>query len=218
MLSTELAGPADLSRLELLCASAEYDSGVYHNFRLLLCLTSRAELIDNYADNYDGNAPMLVRGDDLLEVGWVNGEWDGFDFDSSFAYDGASNLLIEFRWQGTDGRAVYDRGWYPPGGNRTLDGYSLTSPTGELRPYSVCLRVHFLPAGVAERPAAGGAAPLPTVARGALFLAGDRPAELRDAAGRVAARLAPGANDVSRLAPGVYFVAAGARARRLVIP
>ena len=47
-------------------------------------------------------------------------------------------------------------------------------------------------------------------------------AELTDAAGRKAMDLRPGANDVSRLAPGVYFITGSgarntARARKIVI-
>jgi YVTN family beta-propeller protein len=53
---------------------------------------------------------------------------------------------------------------------------------------------------------------LPTIVRGVLFLQGDRGpgtgdrVALLDIAGRMVIELQPGANDVSRLAPGVYFV------------
>jgi len=75
--------------------------------------------------------------------------------------------------------------------------------------------------GVEETPDTGVriANPLPTVARGVLLLPelvtrSNLPernsvlsrAVLLDAAGRKVMELAPGANDVSRLAPGVYFV------------
>jgi hypothetical protein len=55
---------------------------------------------------------------------------------------------------------------------------------------------------------------LPTIVRGVLFLPGDRRpatgdrAALIDIAGRKVMRLKPGANDVSQLSPGVYFVRA----------
>jgi hypothetical protein len=62
---------------------------------------------------------------------------------------------------------------------------------------------------------------LPTVVRGVLWLppaASHKPqaSNLLDAAGRKLIDLRPGANDVSRLAPGVYFVQAGDRAGRVV--
>lgn len=66
-----------------------------------------------------------------------------------------------------------------------------------------------------ERPAPHASRPKPaaTIARGRLFLpeAGGR-TELLDATGRRVLNLAPGDGDVSRLAPGVYFIrAAGQR-------
>ncbi len=66
-----------------------------------------------------------------------------------------------------------------------------------------------------SRPEPGTAArPAPTVIRGVLFLpeaASFRPASLMDATGRKVMELAPGANDVRALAPGVYFVRAVSR-------
>jgi hypothetical protein len=76
---------------------------------------------------------------------------------------------------------------------------------------SVFLRRNVTPTAIAAAPAttvwAGGAA---TVARGVLRLAEAGPAELLDASGRRVLRLRPGENDLSRLAPGVYFVRTGA--------
>jgi YVTN family beta-propeller protein len=46
----------------------------------------------------------------------------------------------------------------------------------------------------------------PTIVRGRLNLVGKTPAVLFDMSGKRVANLVPGANDVSRLAPGVYFV------------
>jgi hypothetical protein len=94
----------------------------------------------------------------------------------------------------------------------------------------------FVPAnldGLAERPTpfVTSAQPMATVVRGALMLPRDmtelpgnsdrvpRPI-LLDAAGRKVLFLHPGANDVSRLSPGVYFVRAegrGARAFKVVV-
>jgi hypothetical protein len=68
-------------------------------------------------------------------------------------------------------------------------------------------------AGVEETPGAGArpANTRPTVVRGVLWLTpatSHKPqaASLLDAAGRKVAELHAGANDVSRLSPGVYFV------------
>jgi len=73
--------------------------------------------------------------------------------------------------------------------------------------------VTVLGAGVEERetPGAGRMTPVPTIVRGVLFLGpsavGCEPsAVLLDISGRCVAALHPGANDVSRLGAGVYFV------------
>jgi hypothetical protein len=83
----------------------------------------------------------------------------------------------------------------------------------------------FYGAGIEEgrQPMANGVRPTVTVIRGVLMIGdrgpktGDR-AELLDASGRKMLDLKTGANDVSRLAPGVYFVhEAQARAVRKII-
>jgi hypothetical protein len=54
-----------------------------------------------------------------------------------------------------------------------------------------------------------GGKPAATIVRGVMRLAdgpGSSPSWLLDATGRRVTELQPGANDVSRLAPGVYFV------------
>ena len=92
--------------------------------------------------------------------------------------------------------------------------------------------IEFRGAGVGEMSTAEprAANEAPTIVGGVLFLPaldGRRPAdcELLDVSGRKACDLSPGANDVSRLAPGVYLIAAGTgtrgqgsgRIRRVVI-
>jgi hypothetical protein len=64
----------------------------------------------------------------------------------------------------------------------------------------------------------------PTIIRGVLFLNGDCPrtgtvpkAALLDALGRKVIELRPGANDVRRLSPGVYFAREVSGVRRIVV-
>jgi len=58
----------------------------------------------------------------------------------------------------------------------------------------------------------------PTLVRATLHLAGDSPGQLFDSNGRRVAQLAPGANDIRHLGPGVYFVAGEtARPARVVV-
>jgi YVTN family beta-propeller protein len=73
-----------------------------------------------------------------------------------------------------------------------------------------------IPSGVEEMPNAEvrAAKPVPTIARGVLFLAEARSrkpqaASLLDISGRKVLDLKPGANDVRALAPGVYFIREG---------
>jgi len=87
-----------------------------------------------------------------------------------------------------------------------------------------CWSWEFVP-GIEASPYADvrTAIPMPTVVRGVVNLAVDSRqqteyrAALLDAAGRKVMDLHPGANDVSRLAPGVYFVHQPAALRRVVI-
>lgn len=71
----------------------------------------------------------------------------------------------------------------------------------------------FYGAGVKEAPCAEvrAANPMPSFVHGVLFLPEasshkPRAASLLDTTGRIVAELRPGANDVSRLSPGVYFI------------
>jgi subtilisin family serine protease len=66
----------------------------------------------------------------------------------------------------------------------------------------------FYPVGIGEAPSAEVRKPNigPTIICGGLRLADSGPAELFDINGRKVMTLKPGPNDVSRLAPGVYFV------------
>ncbi len=55
--------------------------------------------------------------------------------------------------------------------------------------------------------------PIPTIARGSIYRPQSEKADLLDAAGQKVMALAPGANDVSRLAPGMYFIRADAEGK-----
>jgi hypothetical protein len=83
-------------------------------------------------------------------------------------------------------------------------------------PYNLCFNSPWTTAvaePIASKPARFGLTP--SIVRGVLRMedrgqmTGDR-TELLDAAGRNVLALHAGANDVSRVAPGVYFVRAGA--------
>ena len=95
--------------------------------------------------------------------------------------------------------------------------------------FGASVALHFSDPLAVEEGAAAGVRPTPnaTIVRSVLRLAdgssaSSSPSWLLDAAGRRALRLRPGANDVSQLAPGVYFAAghgvrAAARVRKVVL-
>jgi hypothetical protein len=116
---------------------------MFYSAEILLCYTSRDELTVTYDDNYDGNTPEEVFFDPAMSLSWTFGQWHGFPLSSPFDYNGTDNLIVEFRWQGDTGTDVYVKGWFPPGGNRVLDGFSLTNPQGTLRSYMNALRIYY---------------------------------------------------------------------------
>jgi hypothetical protein len=205
-----MPGACALDSLQLLCGSDSFDHGTFRNFRILACHTSKVELESTFANNYTGNTPEIVTSRETLVVSWQNNQWSGFGFDPKFAYNGSDNLILEFRWQGDDGNAAYDRGWYTPG-NRAVDGRSLTAPKGTPRAYMPRLRIHYSATGVeeSEPPFTSRRLLTTTIVRGELVLPASRKpqaADLLSAAGQKVMQLHTGSNDVSRLASGVYFI------------
>ena len=152
VLTDELAGLSSIEEVRLLCGSAQYNFGTFYNAAILVCPTSLSQLTTNYNDNYQSNTPQIVFSAETLELNWTNNEWHGFIFDYSYQYNGSDNLIFEFRWQGDNSNAVYVKGWYPPSGNRVLDGFSLSNPIGTLRTYMNSIRIYYTPLTIDETP------------------------------------------------------------------
>jgi len=144
-----MAGPCTIDSVQLLCGSDVYNHGIFLNGRVYACHTTVTELDSAYADNYAGNTPKAVMSLDTLYLRWQNGEWQGFGFDSPFAYNGTDNLVLEFRWQGDNDSSVYDLGWYTPG-NRAMDAKSSTAERGTPRNYMPRFRIFCSETGIAE--------------------------------------------------------------------
>jgi hypothetical protein len=127
---------------------------------------------------------------------------EGFQCYPSLARGAGSQMFLVYQ------------GWVGTVGGKT---YNTTRIWGKLGP-SVGIEE-------GEQLASNGSRPAATVVRGVLFLNGDCPrtgtvpkAALLDISGRKVMAVTPGANDVSHLSPGVYFVSeAQARAVRKVI-
>lgn len=140
-----MAGSATIDSVAFYCNSATYNFGSFYDSYVIACHTGFAELTDNFEINYDGNTPEMTLSLSTHDLSWNYKEWNAVGFDSGFDYNGADNLLLEFSFIGNDGNSLYNRGWYPEGGNRVLDGYP-GSETGELRPYMNALRIYYTPA------------------------------------------------------------------------
>lgn len=213
-----MAGPARLTELQLLCGSAEHNSGQFRNARILACHTSLTELTNTYVTNYDGNLPDTAMAVDTLDLAWTNGQWGSLVFNEPFDYNGTDNLVLEIHYSGDDHRAVYAKGFYPSGGNRVLDGYSLTNPQGTLRPYCNRLRIHYDPVGIEETPVTRVAEfrCSPNPFRGSTVISLPGPVRVYGADGRLVQTLLPWAGtctwdgrDAHGLdaGPGVFYVA-----------
>jgi hypothetical protein len=192
--------------------------------------TTVASLGTDFATNLDGREPDTVF---FAAERWVGvgstGAWDTVALDEPFEYNGFDNLLVDVTWNGTecgDEDAVVLYGFSLDGTHRRaweFDWQATTAQRSDNCEFNTLFG--FADAGVEDK-AEGGVlkaeAAAPTVVRGVLSLrpvvAGSRQ-ELLDATGQTVMRLAPGANDVSRLNPGVYFIAPGdtVPARRVVI-
>jgi hypothetical protein len=108
--------------------------------------------------------------------------------------------------------SLTETGYYD--GQGTARGVAVSESYAYVPQEGLGLRIYqYMRAGVADTPNPGVRMPnpSPTVVRGVLMIGdrgpktGDR-AELLDASGKKVLDLKTGANDVNRLAPGVYFV------------
>jgi hypothetical protein len=162
---------------------------------------------------FDGSNFLVLWEDDRIKPGTpdVYGTWAspaGEAFGQGAIVWQAGSQTLPALARGTGSRLFLSyQGWAGTVGDRL---YNSQRVWGKMDP---------TPGGIEEQqqPAVRSSQPSATIVRGVLFL-GDCPrtgtvpkAVLLDAAGRKVADLRTGANDVSDLAPGVYFVRAVSR-------
>jgi hypothetical protein len=191
----------------------------YYHVAVIMCHTGVDDLEAEFNANYDGNSPEKVFEADTLLVGTGQSRtW--YYFPSAFEYNNQDNLILEITWRGDAGVNVpFYRN--PLGHSyRRLFAYNDTSSFGFRDTVNGhYVRLGFVPTAVAEPSTVPVVRLEPTLAHDMLWLNGSTPAALVDIAGRPAAHLVPGANELHHLAPGVYFVRREGihRPRRVII-
>jgi hypothetical protein len=177
--------------------------------------TTVASLTVDFESNLDGRQPDTVFFADSRTVGvGVVGEWDTVDLDRPFEYNGTDNLLVEVTWNGLGGGdedAVVRYGFSSDGTYRRAwewDWQAATAQRADNCEYNTLFG--FTDAGIVEvAPRNPQGRMKTTVVRNVLVLDDDSPSILLDASGRRTIELVPGANDLSRLQSGIYFLRKG---------
>jgi hypothetical protein len=184
----------------------------YRHVTVSCCHTPLTDLTTNFSDNYGGKSPqVLLQAETLLVGTGVDQTW--YYFPGAFSYNDTDNLIVEVTWRGDAG--VNERFYRNDMNsfNGRCYAYSDTASSGNrdsvMGDY---IRLGFLQTGVEELENRGVSSEKgrATIARGVLHLPPSLSPlltqSLLDISGRMVLDLKPGANDVSRLNPGVYFV------------
>jgi len=80
----------------------------FNNFKIWLLEVSGTELTDTLDNNWEGGTLTLLYQSTAERYGDPDDDWrkwHQFEFASDFAYDGTSNLLVEFEFEGYTGHA-----------------------------------------------------------------------------------------------------------------
>jgi hypothetical protein len=122
-------------------------SGVYYDNDIYIGYTDLDRLTSNFDDNFGSYSRDLVFTADTLALDWTYYAWqDYIDFDTVWYYDGASNFIVEFTYDGDDDDVGNNaRGWSPPGGNLALDAYGKYAETGDLVTFSNWIKFRICP-------------------------------------------------------------------------
>jgi uncharacterized delta-60 repeat protein len=175
---------------------------------------------DGPSSGFDEARAIAVDADGIYVTGTSTGDGTRADY-ATVKYDLSGRQEWVVRYDGPAGRFDEPRGTALDGaGGICVTGFSVGSGTG-----SDYATLRYATTGLAE--AAPDASRItsgigPTIVREVLVLAPDSGVlnsdfALLDALGRRVMALAPGPNDIARLAPGVYFVRAGAGITRVVV-
>ncbi|MBN2381058.1 cadherin repeat domain-containing protein [candidate division WOR-3 bacterium] len=78
----------------------------FNNCKIWMIEVSTDELVDTLEDNYEGGSPVLVYSSGSVTYGDKQNEWTSFELDTPFDYDGTSNLLVQFEFEGYVGNVA----------------------------------------------------------------------------------------------------------------
>jgi hypothetical protein len=131
VLKGQLGFAAPVTRLEYQSAGL-WKNVEFYKLELRLCHTSLAVLTDNFARNYDGNAPVLVATADPFVINAELDDWFGPAFSRPFNYDKSKNLIVEIRWQNETTGAKANTWAYDTGVGRMLKTREYNGTTGTL--------------------------------------------------------------------------------------
>jgi len=121
-----------------------YQSGrppaAFNNVRVWFCHTTKTLLEATFDNNYAGKTPTQVMDKLTLTLsgtGWYNIGVDPNKFD----YNNRDNLLMEIRWYGDSGRAIYC--WRSEGTAARVYAKSHTANTGTVEHKTQYIRLHI---------------------------------------------------------------------------
>jgi hypothetical protein len=129
VLSTDAVPAGTISKWEWYVYTGS--GGTFNNFKLRCCHTNLTALTNNFTSNYASNTPVEVYSRSAQYIAATPSSWFGFDFDTTFQYDGKNNLIMEVDWNTDSGGYAYCRAssvasrfvYSPNGGGPYLSSY-----------------------------------------------------------------------------------------------
>lgn len=143
-MASEIPERCELKALSFYANHSSFYYGLFNEVEFLISHTSEDRLNANFASNYVYGPPTTVYYRSSDDIKFEVGLWNEFIFDTPFAYNGEENLLIEFRYNGSGSRSIYNLGWIYGGSDRVIDGF-LGYETGFPREMMPSFRLIFNP-------------------------------------------------------------------------
>jgi hypothetical protein len=140
-LDEEMSGAMDIDILTCQRSSPGNPAeGTFYDFQIYMGLCETDMLSSAFEDNYILGTRILVFSRDTLTLSPSAGEWQDFDLDAPYWYNGQDNLLVEFLWSGgdTEDDCLYSWHW-DTGTIRSISGV-YGAPSGTMSSLIVMLK------------------------------------------------------------------------------